>query len=976
MRRSNSKVAIISPKGINISTPNNTVEDGACEVLDNFRIKDGAWRNVGPFRFIDALGTFILGNYENARGVIDVLYKHPSASEGSYVAVVEVSHSGVAAGREIVNIEKTDVWEITHTFFAGEFQEVSVMHLGRLLILNIDGKMSHWRNKENTGNYSPTSLPQPASITLPEKVITSRPTPYVHTKGLQGNILKNKGNSTLLTAFPYYGYRGGDYAWFVYFPIINEQGVFMQPTVRNDWWWGEICFFAVFKTKDGHYVKPSALTIIASELDNAGQSEDKIMPYKEGLRYSYGTYDHIITETGIVDGKMQLQVGTMQGQNNGEWQWVERNDSELIGDYDTPTDGVAKSIGIFEGSGPNTPYSARLLANALMIAPVCKLEFDQVDNELIDSVVIFSTRIHPRWSAEALSQIWRTFEETDEAIIGETFAYEKLFAKNDLPNQPFYKILEVPHDMWGESSEGHYSLEIALTGTLLENAEQKEVWEPINSHELVYSSGKEINSMMHIFGEITQRFFDGYGSNGLKRIDTECEAGWTISTSFSIEDKFYCVSNPCGFDLTDATKRKNIISYPDYRAREIYNGSSFLMRNKYELIPALENNFAYYSADIFESETNPSALKYYDDYSEIGTHKLYYCKYPHRWKDTRFYIDGQPTTIGIAYMDASIIGGKSISKSSELRVSALSNPLVFPLSRTYQIGSDDNKIIAVNSAAIELSDEKIGEYPTWVFTKEGVFVGYWGNSDEVLYISFTPRTYDKICNPTTLTVNNSILFITKQGLMAISDRGSQLLSDPLNTLWGMPPEWLITADVLGWKYDTNEVIVASNNSPVIFVYNLGAGLWTTRRIIGDQGEYNALKLLNNQTLVAGSDILLFDIQSESSDDVSAVFAGSRRLVTRPIKFGECEFKRIETLIARLSSIGPVDVTLSIYGSIDGEQYNLLRTATSRTNKPIRLVRVPKSVRYVKIELICSPNADIEFTSFDIEYFNKFFNRLR
>lgn len=965
MRRKNSKVAIVPLKGINTSTPDNTVEDGACEVLHNMRIKDGAWRNIEPLKFIDSLGTYNIGTYEEARRVVDVLYKHPSASEDSYVVVVEVSHSGEVAGREIVNIANR---EISHTFFAGEFQEVSVMHLGRLLILNIDGKMSHWRNKENTGNYSPTSLPQPASITLPEKVITSRPTPYVHTKGLQGNILKDKGNPTLLTAFPYYGYRGGDSAWVVYFPIINEQGVFMQPTIRDDWWWGEICFFAVFKTKDGHYIKPSALTIIASELDNAGQSEDKIMPYKEGLRYSYGVYDHIITETGIVDGKMQLQVGTMQGQNNSEWRWVERNSSELIGDYDTPTDGVAKSIGICEASGPNIPYSARLLANALMIAPVCKLEFDQVDNELIDSVVIFSTRIHPRWSAEALSQIWRTFEETDEAITGETYAYEKLFAKNDLPNQPFYKILEVQHDMWGGSSEGHYSLEIALTGTLLENAEQKEVWEPINPHELVYSSGKEINSMMHIFGEISQKLFEGYGANGLKRYDSMCESGWSIATAFWIEGKNYCVTNPCGFNLSDDSKRKNIISYPDYRAREMYNGSSIMMHNNYALTSALANNFAYYTADIFENETNPSALKYYDDYSETGTHKLYYCKYPHRWKDTRFYIDGLPTPVGIAYEDASEYGGNSITQYSELRVSALSNPLVFPLSRTYQIGSDDNKIIAINSAAIELSDEKIGEYPTWVFTTEGVFVGYWGEGDDVIYRAFLPRTYDRICNPNTLTVNGSILFITQQGLMSIGDRGSQLLSSPLNSLWGKTPKWLVEAKMLGWKYDTNEVMVAGDDSD-IYVFNLGAGLWSSR----SKPIPYISKLLANNVLVGGDSQTICSIQQES--DFSSG-GGYVRILTRPIKMSEYEMKRIETLIARLSASAKLPFGIIIYGSIDGVKYGILRQATVAEQSSIRLTHVPMSVRYIKIGVEFPSSTEMVFTSFDIEYYNRFVNRLR
>lgn len=963
MRRKNSKVAIVPLKGINTSTPDNTVEDGACEVLHNMRIKDGAWRNVEPLKFIDSLGTYNIGTYEETRRVVEVLYKHPSASEGSYVVAVEVSNSGEVVGKEIVNV---DSGEITCTFFTDAYTELSVMHLGRLLILNIDGAMYYWRNKENTGNYSPTSLPQPASITLSEKVITSRPTPYVHTKGQKGNVL-NSTSPSYITAFAYYGYKDretGDGE--VFFPIFSKDVGFVQPTVRDDWWWGEICFFAAFKTVDGYYLSPSALTIVASELDNAGEYSDLEMPYEEG-NYNFGVED-LISETGFANGKITLDQGDLRGQSDTNYRWAERNRSDIDYQHDYASNGLSKSIGVEGFINELSPYASRLLANALMIAPTCNISFEAT--ELVDSIVIFSTRIHPRWSAEGLSQIWETLNETDSMIDGLVNDYAKAFADNDLPNQPFYKILEVPHDMWGESSEGHYSLEIALTGTLLENAEQKEVWEPINPHELVYSSGKEINSMMHIFGEITQRFFDGYGSNGLKRIDTECEAGWSIATAFEMEGKNYCVTNPCGFDLSDDSKRKNIISYPDYRAREMYNGSSFMMRNNYALTSALANNFAYYTADIFESDANPSALKYYTEKTmDDGRHlRTYWCKFPHRWKDTRFYIDGRPTPIGIAYEDASAYGGNSISQYSELRVSALSNPLVFPLSRTYQIGSDDNQIIAINSAAIELSDDKIGEYPTWVFTTEGVFIGHWGEGDDVIYRAFLPRTYDRICNPNTLAVNGSILFISLQGLMSINERGSQLLSSPLNSLWGKTPKWLVEAKLLGWKYDTNEVMVAGDDSD-IYVFNLGAGLWSSR----SKPITYISKLLANNVLVGGDSQTIYSIQQEG--DFSSG-GGYVRILTRSIKMGEYEMKRIETLIARLSASAKLPFEITIYGSIDGVKYGILRQATVAEQSSIRLTHVPMSVRYIKIGIEFPSSTEMAFTSFDIEYYNRFVNRLR
>ena len=39
----------ISPTGLNKSTPDNVVEDGALEVCHNLRFANGAWRNVQEF---------------------------------------------------------------------------------------------------------------------------------------------------------------------------------------------------------------------------------------------------------------------------------------------------------------------------------------------------------------------------------------------------------------------------------------------------------------------------------------------------------------------------------------------------------------------------------------------------------------------------------------------------------------------------------------------------------------------------------------------------------------------------------------------------------------------------------------------------------------------------------------------------------------------------------------------------------------
>lgn len=967
MRRKNSKVAIVPLKGINTSTPDNTVEDGSCEVLHNMRIKDGAWRNVGNLKFIDSLGTYYIGTYEEARRVVDVLYKHPSASEDSYVVVVEVSYSGEVAGREIVNIANR---EISHTFFAGEFQEVSVMHLGRLLILNIDGKMSYWRNKENTGNYSPTSLPQPASITLPEKVMRSGMIPFVHTRNWRNNVRPSGEEDivTYLAPMPIFSYMHNvadtPYNVGVYYPIYSaDTQTFVQPSTQGDWWQGEICIFTAFKTIDGHYICPSALTIVSSELDNSGLISDRTIKRHLDDNFNFGVNnvgDGIVVEQGLSGDTITLNMG---GRIIGSvmsvsstYTWIDAASGKL-------ESAIPRTIGIFNRHAGDSSVARRVMANALMCAPMCRVAFENPDKS-IDSLVVFSTRLHSRWDANVFKALCDSGRLDDlGGITTSAVEFNKAFADNKLPEQPFYKILEIPRSEWGDESAGHYALDIALTGTLLENAEQKEVWEPINPHELVYSSGKEINSMMHIFGDVSQDLFDGYGSRGLLRGGIFCSPEYPIATSLKIDEKFYCVVNQCGFDLLDASVRKNIISYPDYRAKQMYNGSPTVMRNAYDLSPAIANNYAYHIADIFKDST----MQYFEFADGDSAQVIYYCKFPHRWKDTNSYIDGERVPIIVAFEDGALYGGGFVNASSELRVSALSNPLVFPLSRTYQIGSDDNQIIAINSAAIELSDDKIGEYPTWVFTKEGVFIGHWGEGDDVIYRAFLPRTYDRICNPNTLAVNGSILFITPQGLMSIGERGSQLLSAPLNSLWGKTPKWLIEANVLGWKYDTNEVFISGGDSN-IHVLNLGAGLWSTRT----KPAEHISKLLANRLLVGGDSQMLYSIQ----EDGDFLAEESVRILTRPIKMGAYEMKRIETFIARFSANAELALKVTIYGSIDGVKYGVLRQANVSSQSSIRLTHVPMSVRYFKLGLEFPSVTDVVFTSFDIEYYNRFINRLR
>ena len=150
--------------------------------------------------------------------------------------------------------------------------------------------------------------------------------------------------------------------------------------------------------------------------------------------------------------------------------------------------------------------------------------------------------------------------------------------------------------------------------------------------------------------------------------------------------------------------------------------------------------------------------------------------------------------------------------NNKLRVSAANNPFSFPLANSYAIGSGNNRIIAVNSAAIEMSDAKFGEFPLYVFTEEGIFALQSG-SGEILYSSIIPINYDCIINPKTLAVNYNILYITDRGIMAMSSEGVSLISEPVNDQHNTPPIEFLRTAYLCYHLAHNEVFVWNPEQP-------------------------------------------------------------------------------------------------------------------------------------------------------------------
>lgn len=108
-----------------------------------------------------------------------------------------------------------------------------------------------------------------------------------------------------------------------------------------------------------------------------------------------------------------------------------------------------------------------------------------------------------------------------------------------------------------------------------------------------------------------------------------------------------------------------------------------------------------------------------------------------------------------------VIGNKLLLSNSE-------NPFVFPVERQYTFQSP---IIDVAIATTTLSQGQFGQFPLYVFTKDGIWAMETGADGS--FVSQKPLSRDVCINPDSITsLDNGVVFVTAQGVMLI--QGSQV----------------------------------------------------------------------------------------------------------------------------------------------------------------------------------------------------------
>lgn len=495
------------------------------------------------------------------------------------------------------------------------------------------------------------------------------------------------------------------------------------------------------------------------------------------------------------------------------------------------------------------------------------------------------------------------------------------------------------------------------------------------NHKINASKSYSYNNRLHLFG-ITKTLFDGY----------KIVAGAENYTF----DVYTYIHTSNGDKIVHSSQRgsyiPSFIIYPDSRAYKIVVNCASINKGKTFLLNSSNYfNFSYYCRS----------------FQDVLTSTKYRCR-------TSYFTD--TTTDDFVDMQYLVRPTDNIdySKDNILLASNVNNPFYFPSDQTYQF---QTPIVGVQSNVIAMSQGQFGQFPLYVFTKDGIYAMSVG-SGTLAYSTQTPVTRDVCNNPDSICgLDTMVAFSTERGLMVIDGATTQLISEkiygflpscsissPIITrilaVAGLDsclssvvfPDYLETAKV-GYNYETKEVVVANRDFPYSYVYSLKTGEWHK---ISQQIDSFVNSYPYTWAMI-GTQILDLNNMHRSVSKIA--------LVTRPIKMGTLTHKRILQTALRgivkrsLSDLyikgEPVmfrgegvdifsDVGMYILASNDAEHFELVAKKEKMIDIRDLVTKMNKSkpYKYFMICLVGGVRTDVSVNYIEMMVDESFTNRLR
>ena len=134
------------------------------------------------------------------------------------------------------------------------------------------------------------------------------------------------------------------------------------------------------------------------------------------------------------------------------------------------------------------------------------------------------------------------------------------------------------------------------------------------------------------------------------------------------------------------------------------------------------------------------------------------------WDSDKFtkYTNGTATTIGLPNTE----DVNSEDFKNKIKVSAINNPLVFPVESTYTIGNGGLIGFASNTKA--LSTGQAGAAPLYIFSSDGVYALFVDSSGQLTYTNSRAIARDVCNNAKSITpIDNGVIFTSAVGVMIL-----------------------------------------------------------------------------------------------------------------------------------------------------------------------------------------------------------------
>lgn len=341
------------------------------------------------------------------------------------------------------------------------------------------------------------------------------------------------------------------------------------------------------------------------------------------------------------------------------------------------------------------------------------------------------------------------------------------------------------------------------------------------------------------------------------------------------------------------------------------------------------------------------------------------------------------------------------TRKNVLKVSDTDNPLCFPAKQTYTPSNDE--IVALCSNTVALSQGQFGQYPLYVFCKDGIWAMQVDASGVMAYSDCHPVSREVCVNAASVKgIDSGVVFVSSKGLLLLNGGNVTLLSAALDSgnrsakeisesdimykiasivslqnVFGRETfkEYAAGA-VLGYIYADRELLLSNPAYPYSYILSLDDGTWSKysccyHNIANSYPGFIGLMPAEGRTVLSAPD--------DCTAGENVVF-----LVSRPLLWGSKLHKRITQMLLHASvrvadGDGDVFKGLACYilCSNDGENFKLVAGHERRRSfSDMQFPYFPtSSYRYFAVAVVGRISAESVVTAIEFSVETAWDNRL-